>query len=76
VSIYREAAPEEARNARDRAYSEAMREIKAGRLTYPRAVCRLRLQYGRAWRELEEPAYEWKREHDMRHYRYSKEALA
>lgn len=70
MSTLRDAAPEDARNARDRAYLAAMREIASGSLTYPRAVHRLRLQYGRAWRELEAPAYEWKREADMRHYRY------
>jgi hypothetical protein len=74
MSVGREAAPEEARNARDRAYAAAMRDIMDGRLTYPRAVHRLRLQYGRAWRELEAPVYEWKREHDKRHYRYVPES--
>lgn len=71
MSMATEYAPEEARNARDKAYLAAMREIAAGKLTYPRAVHRLRLQYGRAWRELEAPAYQWKREADMRHYRYA-----
>ena len=70
MSMATEAAPEEARNARDRAYAAAMREIESGRLTYPRAVHRLRLQYGRAWRELEAPAYEWKGENDQRKHRY------
>lgn len=70
MSMATEYAPKEARNARDRAYTAAMREIAAGKLTYPRAVHRLRLQYGRAWRELEAPAYEWKREADMRRHRY------
>jgi hypothetical protein len=71
MSIGHDAAPEDARNARDRAYAAAMRDIEDGRLTYPRAVHRLRLQYGRAWRELEAPVYAWKRDHDKRHYRYA-----
>ncbi len=71
MSIAHESAPQDARNARDRAYSEAMRAIQSGDLTYPRAVHRLRLQYGRVWREIEAPVYQWKREHDKRHYRYA-----
>ena len=71
MSVAREAAPQ-ARNARDRAYAAAMRDIRNGDLTYPRAVHRLRLQYGRAWRELEAPAYQWKRDHDKRLYRYER----
>lgn len=70
MSVERESAPQDARNARDRAYASAMRAIESGDLTYPHAVYRLRAEYGRVWSEIEAPVYEWKREHDKRLHRY------